>query len=462
MRKLIRRLLMFHPGYRKAHFVGLEVQELRRELVGLLEGNESRVKEAIVAAKPTDRTDELKEAIAAAKPADRTDELKEAIAAAKPADRTDELKEAIAAAKPADRTDELKAIADRNLHEYHEHLDNLAETLGAGSKDRADRVLHEVHEHLDNLAETLGAGSMERTDRVLHEVHEHLNNAQAEIQSIADRNFHEYHEHLNNAHDELKTLIDGLFKNDIRCRWQVLDALDGLLFPPATPVKCLVCGHEAPKSTYETRISECIFGGGRLERFVCPECGCVFGPLKMMALTPNQLAAEYVQNYSVYRETDCTFLERPTFMALKPTKNGVYLNYGAGAWNHTTVELREAGYTVYDFEPYAPTGDRPWVIRSKDELGKMKFDGIFSNDLIEHFQHPVESLLEMKKLLKPGGVMAHTTGCYDYEYEYTRFHYAFFLGKSLSILSNRIGMAHHLQTSRLDPHVPSRLCLFSK
>ena len=382
MRKFIRRLLMFHPGYRKAHFVGLEVQELRREFVGLLEGNEARVKAAIAAAKPADRTDELKEAI------------------------------------------------DRNLHEYHEHLNNAQEAVGG-------------------LAE-----------KSLHEIHEHLNNAQTEIQSTADRNLHEYHEHLDNAQAELKILIDGLFKNGIRCRWQVLDALDGLLFPPSTPVKCLVCGHEAPKSTYETRISECIFGGGRLERFVCPECGCVFGPLKMMALTPNQLAAEYVQNYSVYRETDCTFLERPTFMALKPTKNGVYLNYGAGAWNHTTVELREAGYTVYDFEPYAPTGDRPWVIRSKDELGKMKFDGIFSNDLIEHFQHPVESLLEMKKLLKPGGVMAHTTGCYDYEYEYTRFHYAFFLGKSLSILSNRIGMAHHLQTSRLDPRVSSRLCLF--
>ena len=32
MRKFIRRLLMLHPGYRKAHFVELEVQELRCEL----------------------------------------------------------------------------------------------------------------------------------------------------------------------------------------------------------------------------------------------------------------------------------------------------------------------------------------------------------------------------------------------------------------------------------------------
>lgn len=61
MRKFIRRLLMLHPGYRKAHFVGLEVQELRRELVGLLGGNEARVREAIAAAKPADRTDERRQ-----------------------------------------------------------------------------------------------------------------------------------------------------------------------------------------------------------------------------------------------------------------------------------------------------------------------------------------------------------------------------------------------------------------
>lgn len=258
------------------------------------------------------------------------------------------------------------------------------------------------------------------------------------------------------ALDAVKT---ALFRNDIKCRWQVLDALDGLLFPPSTPVKCIICGHEAPKSSYETKVSECIFGGGRLERFVCPQCGCIFGPLKMMALSQEQLGEEYKQNYSVYSESDTMFLEKPTFEALSPVKDGVYLNYGAGAWNKTTVELRDAGWQVFDYEPYAPAESREWVIRSPEKLATMKFDGIFSNDVVEHFRDPVAAFEEMKSILKPNAKMAHTTGCYDYEYPYTRFHFTFFTGKSLDVLSKRLGMKYELR-GRIDERFPSRLSLF--
>ena len=329
---------MLCPGYRKARFVELEVQELRRELVGLLEGSESR------------------------------------------------LKAAIASAKPTVRTDELKAIAERNRHEYHEHL--------------------------------------------------------------------------NNMQAELKSLFDDLFKNDIRCRWQVLDALDGLIFPPSTPVKCLVCGHEAPKSTYETRLSECIFGGGRLERFVCPDCGCVFGPLKMMAQGDSQLANEYSQHYHVYSEGDSKWKEIAAFHALNPRKDGRYLNFGAGAWSKSTIELRAEGWDVYDYEPYAPEDANKWVLRSYDQLRAIKFDGIFSNDVLEHFKDPVAALSSMRMILRDGGRMSHCTGCYEYAYEYTRFHYVFYTGDSLGILADKCGLNAELG-GRLKEAEPARICVFT-
>ena len=268
--------------------------------------------------------------------------------------------------------------------------------------------------------------------------------------------------------DELKTVIErssdsakvALFRNDIRCRWQVLDALDNVLYPPSTPVKCLVCGHEAPKSTYETKISECIFGGGRLERFVCPDCGCIFGPLKMMALSQEQLGEEYKQNYSVYSESDCSLQERLAFEALKPQKDKRYLNYGAGAWNKTTKELRAEGYDVCDYEPYAPTGADPWVIKSKNELFKLKFDGIFSNDLIEHLRNPVIDFQAMKDLLEEGGKMVHCSGCYEYAFEYTRFHLFFLTGESLNFMARKAGFNAVLQ-SRINVLSPARLCAFT-
>lgn len=263
------------------------------------------------------------------------------------------------------------------------------------------------------------------------------------------------------ASEESSRIVAELFKNDIRCRWQVVDALDSLLFPCGTVAKCPICGYSAAKETFAVKTSECIFGGGRLERYVCPECGAIFGPLKMMALSDTQLAEEYKQSYSVYSESDCTMLEKMAFEALHPEKGKKYLNYGAGAWNRTTKDLRAEGYDVYDFEPYAPAESNPWVIRSIDELRKQKFDGIFSNDLIEHLRNPVEDLKAMKKLLKPGAGMVHCSGCYEYAFEYTRFHLFFLTGGSLERLCEETGLVGEL-SDRLFDYSPARICVFRR
>lgn len=265
---------------------------------------------------------------------------------------------------------------------------------------------------------------------------------------------------LGTAHGEVRQTLDDLFKNDIRCRWQVLDALDAVLYPPTTPVSCLVCGYTASKASYATRTSQCIFGGGRLERFVCPDCGCVFGPLKMLSLSQEQLGDEYAQSYSVYSESQVEFLERKAFDGLIPVKGGSYLNYGAGAWNQTTEHLRDEGFDVYDYEPYAPVDAKPWVIRSEKALLERKFDGVFSNSLIEHLRHPVDDLRRMKTMLKPGGRMSHGTGCYEYAYEYTRFHLAFFVGDSLARLSELAGLKFELSERFFSPDAPERICVF--
>ena len=258
-----------------------------------------------------------------------------------------------------------------------------------------------------------------------------------------------------------RRIVTELFRNEIRCRWQIVDALDSLLFPPETIAMCPICEHSAPCASYETKESECRFGGGRLQRFVCPECGAIFGPLKMMRLSKEQLGEEYRQSYMVYSESNCTLLEKLAFESLHPRKNGVYLNYGAGAWNRTTEDLRADGYEVYDYEPYAPAKSNPWVIRSFADLEKMRFDGIFSNDLIEHLQNPVADMKAMTRLLKRGGEMAHCSGCYEYAFEYTRFHLFFLTGGSLQRLCSRAGLSYKLG-DRLFDYSPARICQFRR
>ena len=355
-----------------------------------------------------------------------------------------------------------------------EKCEKLLSALHDDTQSEVDRVV-ESTSRIENAVGEVRTAVMGATSNIENEVAKLVTRGE-EIKSLVERvrveghdervitaeNYERFMRQLRSqASEESSRIVAELFKNEIRCRWQVVDALDTLLFPSGTAAKCPICGYSAAKETFAVKTSECIFGGGRLERYVCPECGAIFGPLKMMALSDTQLAEEYKQSYSVYSESDCTMLEKMAFEALHPEKGKKYLNYGAGAWNRTTKDLRAEGYDVYDFEPYAPAESNPWVIRSIDELKKQKFDGIFSNDLIEHLRNPVEDLKAMKKLLKPGAGMVHCSGCYEYAFEYTRFHLFFLTGGSLERLCEEAGLVGEL-SDRLFDYSPARICVFRR
>ena len=230
--------------------------------------------------------------------------------------------------------------------------------------------------------------------------------------------------------------------------WQVIDAVDALRFPPETDVRCGICGYHAPKRTFATMISQCRFGGGRLERFVCPECGCIFGPLKMSLMTQSELEQDYCRCYMAYH-WNISRQELVTAESTVTDPNKVYLNYGSGAdpENGTAAVMRRKGYQVYAYEPYAAGGKNlpDWLITSEERLRGMRFDAIYSNDLLEHLQDPAQTLLFMKSLLKDGdSFMEHSTSCYEYRQEFTRFHLFFFTGRSLDVLCRRTGLRSEL------------------
>jgi hypothetical protein len=41
--------------------------------------------------------------------------------------------------------------------------------------------------------------------------------------------------------------------------------------------------------------------------------------------------------------------------------------------------------------------------------------------------------------MKPSTLMAHSTACYEYRYEFSRFHAVFLLGRSVETLAMRTG-----------------------
>lgn len=238
--------------------------------------------------------------------------------------------------------------------------------------------------------------------------------------------------------------------------WSVIDATYAPILANAE-IACIVCGHSDRRKGYAQHHDTCVFGGGALERYECPACGCIFGTKKYLDLSEAAVDADYRFLYSYYSEANSTPNEVRTFQSMAPRKGGVYLDWGCGGvWSKTIATLRKAGHEVWGYEPSAETSENH-VVRSRAEVSG-PFDGIFSNNVIEHFRDPIAAFRDFHGLLKPGGVMAHSSPCYDKNYTFTRFHTLFLTGRSPEVLAERTGFRVR-QTIRDGEYIN---CVFEK
>ena len=233
-----------------------------------------------------------------------------------------------------------------------------------------------------------------------------------------------------------------LIRNQISQKWSLVDFMNERKFGEGEQLRrCPLCGHESMDNTFRKMRTHCAFGGGDLLRHVCPACAVIFGPDKMFRLTDAELSQEYEWHYRVYDEGDSTEQELRTFHALNPSKTGIYVTYGAGNWSRSVQQLRSEGWNVWAFEPHSSAAmQADGLISSRDQLNAIKFDGIFSNNVLEHLRYPERELAKIATLLKPDGRMAHATPCYKYHYEYTRFHLFFYPGSSRHTLLSMAGL----------------------
>lgn len=256
---------------------------------------------------------------------------------------------------------------------------------------------------------------------------------------------------------EIRRINGAIAREAIRAKWGLTDHLISHADNSGDEIECGICGYKNVMSSFETKETDCIFEGGHLVRYICPECGVIFGPVKFSKQLKydndfrplyagrviNRFDDDYVVHYTGFSEGDSTDKEILAFRQLKPEKGKVYLNYGCGSWSHSLQKLSEDGYTVHGYEPYSTDTGHPQMITDKETLSTMKFDGIFSNDLLEHLPDPVSELIFMKSLLRNSEArMSHSTACYAYMYEHTRFHMYFFTGRSLDVMCRRAGLKH--------------------
>ncbi|HEX9398467.1 MAG TPA: methyltransferase domain-containing protein [Anaeromyxobacter sp.] len=239
----------------------------------------------------------------------------------------------------------------------------------------------------------------------------------------------------------LKNLARKAVRAKTRLRWRIWNGLDAMR-PVPDRMTCPLCGAARAASEFPERLARCAFQGGRIRRRECPECGVVFGSPRMLGMSEERLSREYRDLYFTYEEGDTTEAEVAAFRALRPRPSGTYLNFGSGRWSKAADRVRAEGYRLVEYEPYAQPGTaNPSLVTEWDALARMKFDGIMSNNLIEHVQDPVALLRRLTTLLTDDAAsMVHATACYRYEYEYSRFHLFFFTGRSAEVLAQRAGL----------------------
>ncbi|MDR0775418.1 MAG: class I SAM-dependent methyltransferase [Azonexus sp.] len=233
---------------------------------------------------------------------------------------------------------------------------------------------------------------------------------------------------------------DQHIRDLIQQRWKIYGALDSARFDNFD-FSCPICHQPMNTSRSKKYETECIFLGGRLLRYACDHCGVITGPLKMYGLSQEEFDLDYIQHYTLFSEGDTTEFEKQAFAQMQPEKGGVYLNYGCGTWSRSLEELRSEGWNVYGYEPYAGIASAPHILTSEEVVKSMRFDGIFSNNVLEHYRNPLDVLKFQKNILKDkSSIMVHATPCYEYLYEYTRFHVNFYLGNSIHVLSRQAGL----------------------
>lgn len=204
-----------------------------------------------------------------------------------------------------------------------------------------------------------------------------------------------------------------------------------------TPKSCYICNAQY-NSNFKILNSRCRLSNTDIVRYQCNKCGIIFGPLNLINATFSELSKEYQKIFdSGYKDADNTDLEIKVFKYLNPNKKSLYLNWGCGTTPKTIQKLNELGYSVLGYEPFNQKQiSNKLVISDFDKLSKYKFDGIFSNNLLEHLQNPVSTLINMTSILKnKESYMVHATPCYKYVYEWTKFHLYFFVNNSLNEIS---------------------------
>lgn len=203
-------------------------------------------------------------------------------------------------------------------------------------------------------------------------------------------------------------------------------------------IKCFVCDYFGSTNKYRILKAYDMFNAGEIIRYECPVCETIFGDLRFLNLSRDEIQKDYEDVYSYFNEGDTTndilyILNNIEFCKDKTKK---YLDFACGKWNNVIGNMRNSGYDIIGYDKYVTNGDQ-YIFNSIDG---MKFDIIYNSNYIEHLINPISDISEILSYLNKDGYLIFITQCFEYCIENTHYHTFFFNDKSLKIISDKLNI----------------------
>lgn len=204
-------------------------------------------------------------------------------------------------------------------------------------------------------------------------------------------------------------------------------------------LKCYICDYENNVNEYKIYKAYDNFNAGELIRYQCPNCDVIFGDLRFLNLSKDEIEKDYQDVYSYLKEGDTTSYILTAFdkIDILKNKNLKYLDYACGEWNNAIEKLSQDGYNIKGYDKYV-TGKK-YILNNLDKT--TKFDVIYNNNYAEHLINPLEDISSMLSFLEPNGYLIFITPCFDYCVEYTHYHTFYFSDKSLQIIADKLNVS---------------------
>ena len=206
--------------------------------------------------------------------------------------------------------------------------------------------------------------------------------------------------------------------------------------PRPVTLKCIICEYTDLYQNFSKLYADDYFCAGTLIRHKCPNCDLIFGDLRFINLSEEEINEDHKDVFSYYQEGNTVpyILANLNSLDIFKNKNLSYLDYACGIGNMIPI-LKDKGYNIYGYDKYIKNNN---VLNN---IGNKKFDVIYCNNFIEHVINPIEDIKKILYHLNDNGYLIIMSDCFDeYKIEFTHYHVYFYTGNSFNILCNKLNL----------------------